>query len=360
MSVGRYSHGAVALVGIMAVLLTACGTGNSASPASAGADATGTTASSGPAGTSAESRSVTFGVVGIPPIFVNSIAYVAKENNFFAKRHLDVTIRPFTTGVDVGRAIQSGQIDGGIVGTPGLIALRASGSSAVGVLGLPKPDMILASTDPSVTSCESVKGKTVAVDAVGAPKTLALYSIIASCGLTKADVHAITVGGPQTVDALVSGQVKLAIFHPDELAFAASKLPSGTTVKAVKTLAESDPLEHYLLITTLKKELTGPSRAEWVDMVAALHEAELFMFDPANAKSVAATASEISKEPTTITAPALTTFLNLGVYSKDSGLDRASIEHTIQEAVTAGNIKQANAPTYDEMIDPSIYADAVK
>ncbi|BCB78349.1 hypothetical protein GCM10022251_30640 [Phytohabitans flavus] len=301
---------------------------------------------------------LTIGVPGIPPIYLNTVMYVAKEQGYFSDRQLDVTLRPLTTGADVGRAVQSGEIQGGIIGTPGAVALRATGGSIVSVMGFPKPSYLLASTDPSVTTCASVKGKTVAVDAVGAPKALGLASMIASCGLGKNDVSTINVGGPPTVDALVADQVKLAVLHPDELATVRSKLAAGTQVHEIMTLAGVDPLVHYTMLV-IRSDMLKADRGTYVNLVAALRQAIAFMFDPANAKRVADIAASITKEPAGVTQLALPQFLQLGVWPKDGdGLDRAAVQHTIDAAVAAGNVPKAKAPTFDDMVDPSVFADS--
>ncbi|MFE4175149.1 ABC transporter substrate-binding protein [Streptomyces sp. NPDC056909] len=317
--------------------------------------------SSGSAGDggSGGNAKITIGVPGIPPIYLNTVLYVGEKQGFFSARGVDVTLRPLTTGADVGRAVQSGEIQGGIIGTPGAVALGASGGSIVSVMGFPKPTYLLASTDGSVTDCASVKGKTVAVDAVGAPKALGLGAMLASCGLGAKDVSTINVGGPPTVDALVAGQVKLAVLHPDELATVQEKIKPGTKVNKVMTLADVDPLQHYTVLVARKDQLSGASRDTWVKVVAALRETVAFMYDPANAKQVAAEAASVTKEPGTVTEAALPQFLALGVWPKEGdGLDKAAVQHTIDEAVKAGNVPEAKAPTYDSLVDPSVFADA--
>ncbi len=340
----KYRFGAVVAVVALASLAAGCSGGPS---------------TSSPSGASGGKATVSFGLPGVPPIFLNTVAEVANDKGFFAKRNVEVTLRPLPTAADVGRAVQSGELDGGIIATPGAVALRAAGSTVVGVLGFPAPTYLLASTDAAVSDCKSAKGKTVAVDALGAPKALALTSMLASCGLGKNDVSTINVGGPPTVDALVNGQVMLAVLHPDELATVRAK--SGKEVKQVMTLAQVDPLAHYTVVVTLKKELDdGTSRKKWVDVVAALHEAIAYMGVPANAGEVAGIAAKMTGRTPEISQEALKGFLDVGVWPKDDGLDRGRIEHTIEAAVAAGNIPKAKAPTFDQLIDPSVFADAVK
>ncbi|MEU9750909.1 MULTISPECIES: ABC transporter substrate-binding protein [Streptomyces] len=346
MNIPRRRSALVGAATVLALVGVLSGCGDSGSGPAAG------TASGG-------GDKMTIGVPGIPPIFLNTVMYVGEKQGFFKDRGLDVTLRPLTTGADVGRAVQSGEIQGGIIGTPGAVALRATGGSVVSVMGFPKPTYLLASTDPGVSTCEAVKGKTVAVDAVGAPKALALAGMLKSCGLGPKDVSTINVGGPPTVDALVAGQVKVAVLHPDELATVREKIKPGTKAEEIMTLAGVDPLEHYTVLVAPKNALDGAARAQWVDLVAAIRESVAYMNDPANLKEVAAIASGVTKAPASVTEAALPKFLSLGVWPKSGdGLDRAAIEHTIEGAVAAGNVPEQKAPSYDDMVDPSVFADA--
>ncbi|RYJ25809.1 ABC transporter substrate-binding protein [Streptomyces sp. L-9-10] len=348
MRISRRRRALAALAALVSLGAAAagCGSNDSSSDSAGGAAAEGKT-------------KITIGVPGIPPIYLNTVLYVGEKQGFFSARGVDVTLRPLTTGADVGRAVQSGEIQGGIIGTPGAVALGASGGSIVSVMGFPKPTYLLASTDGSVTDCSSVKGKTVAVDAVGAPKALGLGAMLASCGLGAKDVSTINVGGPPTVDALVAGQVELAVLHPDELATVREKIDPGTKVNEVMTLADVDPLQHYTVLVARKDQLSGAARDTWVKVVAALRETVAFMYEPANAKQVAAEAAAVTKEPETVTEAALPQFLALGVWPKDGdGLDKAAVQHTIDEAVKAGNVPKAKAPAYESLVDPSVFADA--
>ncbi|MFD5784634.1 ABC transporter substrate-binding protein [Streptomyces sp. NPDC126933] len=346
MTISRRRPALVGVATLLALITALAGCGDN------GSQSAGSATSGGP-------EKITIGVPGIPPIFLNTVMYVAKEEGFFADRGLDVTLRPLTTGADVGRAVQSGEIQGGIIGTPGAVALRASGGSVVSLMGFPKPTYLLASTDPGVTSCADVKGKTIAVDAVGAPKALGLAAMLASCGLGKNDVSTINVGGPPTVDALVAGQVELAVLHPDELATVQEKIAPTTPVSEVMTLADVDPLQHYTVLVAPKDQLSGPARDTWVKVIAAVRETIAYMYDPAHTKQVAAQAAAVTKEPASVTEAALPKFLSLGVWAKQGdGLDRAAIQHTIDGAVAAGNVPKAKAPTYEQMVDPSVFADA--
>ncbi len=311
-------------------------------------------ASSPPAG----GGKLTIGVPGIPPVFVNLMFYVAQDKGYFASRGLHVRIRALSTGTDVGRAVQSGELNAGMVGTTGAVALRSQGASVVGILGAPNADYLIASDDSAVTGCASLKGKTIGVDATAAPKALALGAMLSSCHLSTKDVTMVNLGGPQDVDALIAGQVKTAVLHTDELA---AVLQHKHTVRSVLTSTTADPLEHYAMLITRQNELTNArSRAELVKTVAALHQAISYIDNPANLTNVAATAAAMTKEPASVTAAAITAFVKIGFWPADDGLAANRISHVITQQVAAANISATKAPTAAKLVDATVFRDAVK
>ena len=118
----------------------------------------------------------------------------------------------------------------------------------------------------------------------------------------------------------------------------------------------TDPVAHHAEGPVWSPRWGG---LRWVDMVAGVRESIAYMNDPAHLKEVAAVAAGFTKEPSSVTEAALPKFLSLGVWPKtEDGLDRAAVEHTIEGAVAAGNVPKQKAPTYDDMVDPSVFADA--
>jgi NitT/TauT family transport system substrate-binding protein len=326
----------------------------------AGCSATESTQSSTPetAGAVAEVASLTIGVPGEPPVFINAVLYTALAEGFFSEEGLNVTLRAFPTGADVARAVESGEIEGGLVATPGAVALRANGGEPVAIYGFEHPSYVIGTTDLSVTSCEGLKGKTIAVDAVGAPKAVALDAMLASCGLLPSDVSTIAPGGPQSVDAMIAQQVQLAVLHPDELAVVRTAFEASV----VMTLASVQPLSHYTAIITTDSQIDDTSsRGNWVSVVRAIQKAIAFIYDPANLDAVAQIASDMNTRSVEINKGAVGDFLQIEFWPiEGAGLSRNRIEATIVSQVENGNIDAENAPTYEELTDSSLFDDATK
>ena len=344
-----------------AFMLAACGS-SSGSTASTTPSTTPTTAESTPAASTPvpESPKMVIGMPGNPPIYSATIFYIAEKQGFFTKHGATVELKPFSTSADIGRALTSNQIAGGFMGTTTAISLAGSGSPVVSIFGLEHPDYVIATTDPAVTDCMSLKGKSVAVDAPGAPLDLALQAMLESCGLTESDVTAHPIGGTTQASALVSGAVKTAVAHIDTVANVEAQ---GVKVRSVLSNAATQPLAHYDALLTTKSQLQDPAaRAGWVAVTAALHDAAVYMNDPQNADAVAQVAADdVTKEPLAVTKIALPEFLKINYWPTDgNGLPQASIEFTIQQQVKAGNVPADKAPTYADFVDSSVYADAVK
>ncbi|WP_061297523.1 ABC transporter substrate-binding protein [Herbidospora cretacea] len=310
----------------------------------------------GASGDEGDATTLSVGVPGIPPVFVNLMAYVAEQKGYFKDGGVTVTLRPLPTGADVGRAIQSKELDGGIVGTSGAVALRASGGNVVAILGNENPSFLIASSDPAVTDCASLKGRTIAVDGAGAPKALSVNTMIASCGLTAADITTVNVGGPQSVDALIAGQVDTAVLHPDELAAVNQKAKAHEVV----ALAKVDPVSHYTMLVTREDELAdGGKRPAWVKAVAALHKSIAYINDPANADDVAQIAATMTKRTPEISKTALAEFVGIKFWPADAGLARERVDKAVADQVKAGNVAADKAPEYDDFVDLTVFDEAL-
>lgn len=328
--------GAVAL----AMLLAACSGG--AAPAGEKTDSA-----------RGSGKTFTLGIAGNPPIFLSTVAYVAEKQGYFSDLGVDVKLRPFATSNDVGRAVTSGEIPAGFVGTPLALSMRASGSPVVGVLGFEASSYLVGSADPAVNSCESLKGKTIAVDAAGAPKAIALSAMLASCGLTDGDVDAVGVGGTQSPDVMIAKQVDTAVLHPDELAMVQEQRDTDVVTR----ITDADPLMHFFTLVANEKVIADSGTNEDLSAVlAALRMAISYIADEANNKEVATVAAKMSGRTPAVAQAALKNYLKIGYWPVDgAGLSEERIAHVLEQQVNAGNIKADQQPKYDDLVDLSVF-----
>jgi NitT/TauT family transport system substrate-binding protein len=299
---------------------------------------------------------IVYGLPGIPPIFGDTLAFVADKEGFFKKRGVDVTLRQFETGAAASRAVAAGEITAGLPPTP-LVASQVSNTDVplVGIWGMEHPDWLIGTTDPQAT-CASLKGQPVGVDAVGGARSIALKIMLSSgCKMSIDDVQQVALGS-NTAPAMIAGQLKFGVLHIDDV-----PVIEAQAKKAVKTIVlqkTSHPVDHYLLLVVRRDKLTE-NRDALVRMVAALIDAERFMRDPANAQKVAQAAAPTGRSPE-FALKSLKTYIDMEFWPHDKdGMDRANIEAVVKSQQAVGNIKPDRKPvTYERLVDPTIWRDA--
>lgn len=325
----------------------------------AGIAACGSSGSSG--GSSASSGSVpaiTLGSPGVPPVISGLLPYVAQQEGFYKKYGVNVTIKSFTTGTDATRAVADGQIDAAIMPPAQLMELAAKGVQLVGIQGQEVPDWVVVSTDPAVSSCAQLKGQAVSVDAIGGIRYTALASMVKSCGLTIKAVNPVPLPGSNAPQALIAGQIKVAVLHLNELIDVQKNLGTGK-VGVIMKMSQTNPDTMYEMYGALKSDL-AKNRKAFVDMVAAQIAALKWMADPANIDKVAQLGTVVG-DPADVMKTAMQQYLAMGFWTvNDSGMPQANVENMVHAQVAVGNLTASSAPSYGQIVDQSVYADAAK
>jgi NitT/TauT family transport system substrate-binding protein len=310
-------------------------------------------ASAGPA--AAQAPKLVFALPGVPPIFLDVIAYVADKEGFFKKYGADVELRQFDTGAAGARAVISGDADLVLAPTALVITQIANANvDYVAFYGLPNPDWAVGTTDGTKTACSDLKGQQIGVDTPGGARSLALKDMLAGCGLTIGDVQQVALGS-NTSAAMIAGQISYGVLHLDD----APEIEShGKKVTIVTTLAKSVPTSHYDLAVARRDRLVE-KRDAIVRCLAALIEAGRFMSDPKNADAVADIAA-VTGHSKSVAKDALAQFLAIGFWAiTDDGLDRTKIEAVTDDQVKLGGILAGKTPpAYDKYVDRTVWRDA--
>ena len=228
---------------------------------------------------------LTIAVPGVPPVFSTVMIYTAKGAGFYKKYGLDVTIKPFNSGVAAAKAAVSGAVDASLSPTaPVARIVSNAGVPLVGVMGMEKPDWFLGSMDPSKSKCEDLKGAAVGVDSPRGARWIQLQNMSRSCGLFP-DRQIKTVNLSSNVGAaMVAGQLTYGVLHLDDIPVIERE--SGKKLTIMLEIEKTAPGTHYLLFVTTKKNLAA-KRDLIVKAVAAQIEAVAFMYDPKNVEKVA-------------------------------------------------------------------------
>jgi len=304
----------------------------------------------------AQAQKISLAPPGVPPIFGSIIAYVAKDQGFFKKYGADVELRAFDNGTAASRAVLSGDLDASMSATPLLIKQVANaGVPLVAIYGWPKPDFELGTTDAAHAKCADLKGQQVGIDTPGGARSIALKTILgAGCHMPIGDVQQVALGS-NTASALIAGQIKYGILHLDDVPEIESH---GKKVTIIKTLRDASPLSHWLVIV-VRKDTLAKKREGLVRMMAGIIAAGHYMADPKNAERVA-TIAQVTGRSHKIALGALKAYLKYGLWAIDNdGLPKEKIEKFIGVLAKTGSIEKGKKPpTYDQLVDASIWRDA--
>jgi NitT/TauT family transport system substrate-binding protein len=312
----------------------------------------------GSSGSSGSVPTLTLGSPGIPPVISGLLPYIAQKEGFYENYGVNVVIKSFSTGTDATRAVADGQIDAAIMPPAQLMELVAKGVQLVGIQGQEVPDWVVVSTDPSVSSCAQLKGQAVSVDAIGGIRYTALASMLTSCGLTIKDVKPVPLPGNNAPQALIAGQIKVAVLHVNEL-IDVQKYLGASKADIIMKMSQTNPGTMYEMYGVLKSELAKNHKA-FVDMVAAQIATLNWMANPANLNKVAQLGTVVG-DPAEVMKTAMQQYLAMGFWTMNgSGMPQANVDNMIHAQVAVGNLTSSNAPSYAQIVDQSVYADAAK
>jgi NitT/TauT family transport system substrate-binding protein len=301
---------------------------------------------------------IVFGIPGVPPIFISTIAYVAQEQGYFKKYGANVELRQFDSGTAAARAVVGGDVDVSMSATALVISQIANaGVNLEGIYGFPRPDFSIATTDPKHATCKDLAGQQVSVDTPGGARSLALKDMLVSgCKMKLEDVQQVAMGS-NTASALIGGQLVFGVVHLDDIPDIEVRGKMSVTI--IKSLPETNPDNHNLVLT-VRKDKVAEKRDAFVRMIAGIIQAARFMAEPNNADRVAEIVAPVTGRDNAIAKAALKRYLDFGLWAiNDDGLDPKKLTTFIAEQVTSGNIKPGKAPpNVEQLIDASVWRDA--
>ena len=210
----------VAVFGMLAVLLVACGGGNSATstakPATGGSPASAVS----PGASASPGAGLTKVTVGYVPVLIYGPLLLALDKGYFAEYGLNVDLQPLPGGADMVVLTANGNFDIGIGGTgPAYFNAAARGVNLKIISPLhferdPQATPLMVSKkrydSGELTKVSDLKGKKVAVNAHGATEYW-LDAALRTDGLTIADVDLQTLGFKDVPAALDSGALDAAM-----------------------------------------------------------------------------------------------------------------------------------------------------
>jgi ABC-type nitrate/sulfonate/bicarbonate transport system substrate-binding protein len=308
-----------------------------------------------PSGANAADIKLTATAIGRPPIFSNTFADVGEAMGFWKKAGLDVTFRWFQRGTDTAKAVVTGDAAIGFTATPPAATLIASGAKIKIVAGMPNQDWTIASDEAK--DCKGLKGKTVAADGINNTRYLYLQSYLATCGLKISDVKAINLANTPLVKAGIAGQVHSGVFHIDELAQVEHATKKWNIMDVPASIAEG---LHYAVLVASDKAIKD-DREGLVRFLVGWIETQKMMGskDPKTMKKFAEIAAKAKKVDESVAMSAIKAFQAKNYWVNNDGLNEKQVMSQVNELVKVGSMK-AKPPTYAQLVDTSLYAEAAK
>lgn len=311
---------------------------------------------SGGGGDDDELEAIKVSMPVVPPNFVHVMTWVAQDQAFYEEFGLDdVEIVSLDTGVTALRGAEAGSADIAAVPTPTLINAVGKGGTAKGFYTYaPKLDAQLVVT-PEIESCEDLKGNVVGVDEVGGFAEVLTRKYYTSCGLNKSDVKYGNFPGAEG-QAMAQGEAVSGVLHIDEAEGVRQEFPEAD-LKPLANFWETDPDWHYAGYAAPQKILDD-KRDEMVAFTAANIMANEFMRDRSNKAEVLDTAVEVTELDREILSGTYDTFLKDDMWPKGDGYPKKMVDYTIDQQVKLGTLSEDEKPSYDGLVDPSIFDDA--
>ena len=306
----------------------------------------------------AQGKKMVVAAPGIPPIFASVHLYVAEKEGFFKKYGVDVEVRPFETGTAAARAVIAGDIEMSM-SPSALIINQISNADAniVAVYGMTNTDFLLASTDPTKTSCKDIAGQPVGVDTVGGARSIALRTMLTGgCPDVKIDDVQQVALSSNVAAAMIAGRLNFGVVHLDDVAVLEAQ---GKKVNKLLTVQKANPNGHYL-VYVVRMDKLKENRDAYVRMTAALIDAARFIRDPKNADKVAADAAPTGLDKAIVKAT-IQPLLEIDYWPvADDGLDRKRLENLIGIMKRTGGIIAGKEPVkYERLVDQSVWKDAM-
>ncbi len=297
--------------------------------------------------------------IGRPPIFSNTFADVGQAMGFFKATGVEVNFRWFQRGVDTAKAVLTGDVAVGFTATQPAVNLIGSGAGLVAIAGQPNQDWVIASDDPGVKGCKDFKGKTVAADGINNARYLYLQAVVATCGLKLAEMTPIDLANAPLVKAGIAGQVHNGVFHIDELAQVEHK--TGKKWLLIEAPSAVKQGLHYAVLVASKKAV-AENREGLVRFLEGWILTQQLMGSPSAADKVAfaTIAANASQIDFPVALAAISSFQKISYWVNDDGLNEKQLMSQVDEMVKDGLMKAESKPSYDKIVDKSLYAEAMK
>ena len=301
--------------------------------------------SSAPADTGASAAGPTDITVATYPVMSNAAVYIGVNEGIFEENDLNVTLQTITSGPDSIPLLLSGDLTFTSIDVPTAvnaakegIGVVAVGAQMVGVDVDKGYVGVVAGANSGITDWKGLEGKKVGVNALGSTPVALISASMKAVGADPSTVQWVQIAQPETIPALLAGQLDAAnlaqplLTAAEEQGFVQVGNPEQLTVPNVPT---------FLYVTTAQYASEHP------EVVRQFQTA----LEASNARANAdhALAIETSKTSTTVDPAVLekvTGFPNWG----EKPITGADIDKFIDLMVDAGQLDASSAPSGDDIM----------
>lgn len=279
------------------------------------------------------------------PVMSNAAAYIGESKGIFADHGLNASFQTITAGADAVPLLLKGDLTFAPVDVPTAVRAAKENVGVVAVASVMEGVAVdagyvgvVAPSGSGITDWKGLEGKKVAVNALGGSAVAQISASMEKSGADPATVQWVELAQPQTIPALLAGQVDAANLAQPLLTAAEAEgmvqvgNPEKLTVPNVPT---------FVYLAT--KEFVAKSPDVVKSFQAAIQEAS------AAANADHALVIETAKTSTTVDPALLDKVTGFPEWS-EGPLTAAGLQKYIDLMVSAGMISKADAPPATDVV----------
>lgn len=279
------------------------------------------------------------------PVMSNAAAYIGESEGIFAAHDLNASFQTITAGADAVPLLLKGDLTFAPVDVPTAVRAAKENVGVVAVASVMEGVAVdagyvgvVAPSGSGISDWKGLEGKKVAVNALGGSAVAQISASMEKSGADPSTVQWVELAQPQTIPALLAGQVDAAnlaqplLTSAEEQGMVQVGNPEKLTVAGVPT---------FVYLAT--KEFVAKSPEVVKDFQAAVQEAS------AKANSDHALVIETAKTSTTVDPALLEKVTGFPQWS-EGPLTADGLQKYIDLMVTAGMISESDAPAAGDIV----------
>lgn len=319
-----------------AVLAAACG----GSPATSGSS-------------SEQPVNLTVGLALNPPKMVFIGFFVAQDQGFFAKHHLNVQLAGFDDGVKSLKGVAGGSVDMGATSSDDVIAAASQGGGFRAVWSYSTPVDTIMLGGPSIKTPADLKGKTIAITDPGGFADSQARAVLAKANIPASSVKFQSFPSRSAfVPALTTNKVDAAVFHVDDGLTAQKK---AANLNVVSKVWEDAPKWWYGAVT-VRTDYAQKNKDALERFIQAMIEADRWMYT--HKAEVVQIGVKYSKEDQDIVDKSFDFLAAAHEWTVNDGLRQDMVEYTIDQEFQNKQIDKK--PAWTDVVDKTYVNDVLK